>query len=149
MDYPQIGVVKLAPLQESVLLGGSFVSFPLLTSQAIPLKSRGKVFSGCIRIVMLCGSESWTLTTADVQRLQRNERAMIRWICKVKIRDKISPDSLLNKLHLKNLDITLQTNHLRWFGHVCRSDDWIKKCTQHEVASKREHGRPRKTWHVC
>ena len=113
MDYPQIGVVRLAPLQESVLLGGSFVSFPLLTNQVIPLKSRGKGLSVCIRIVMLCGSESWTLTIADVQRLQRNEGAMISWICKVKIRDKISSGSLLNKLHLKNLDITLQTHHLR------------------------------------
>ena len=74
---------------------------------------------------MFCGSECWTLGTTDVQRLQRNELAMIRWICKVKIRDK--SDSLLNKLCLKNLDITLRTNYLRWFGYVCRSDGWIKK----------------------
>ena len=94
---------------------------------------------------MLYGSECWTLTTADVQRLQRNECAMIRWICKVKIRDKIPCDSLLNKLCLKKLGITLRIKHLRWFGHVCHIDDWIKKCTQHEVASKRECGRLRKT----
>ena len=45
--------------------------------------------------------------------------------------------------------MTLQTSRLRWFGHVCRSDDWIKKCTQHEVAGKQECGRPRKTWQQC
>ena len=33
--------------------------------------------------------------TADVQRLQHNECAMIHWICKVKISDKISCNSLL------------------------------------------------------
>ena len=110
---------------------------PLLTNQTIPLESRGKVYNSCIRRVLLYGSECWAVTTTDVQRLQRNERAMVRWICKVKIRDKISSDSLLNKLCLKNLAITLRTNRLRWFGHVCRSDDWIKKCTQHEVAGKR------------
>ena len=63
---------------------------------------------------MLYDSECWALTTAEVQRLQQNEHAMIRWICKVKISDisdKISSDCLLNKLCLKNLDITLQTNH--------------------------------------
>ena len=98
---------------------------------------------------MLYGSECWALTTADGQRLQRNERAMIRWICKVKIRDKISSNKLLNKLCLGNLDITLRTTRLRWFGHVCRSDSWIKKCTQHEVAGKRERGGPRKTWQQC
>ena len=122
---------------------------PLLTYQAIPLKSRGKVYNSCIRSVMLYGSECWALTTADVLRLQRNERAMVRWICKVKIRDKISSDSLLNKLCLKNPDITLWIKCLRWFGHVCRSNSWIKKYTQHEVAGKRERSRPRKTWQQC
>ena len=52
---------------------------PLLTTQAISLKSRDKVYNSCIRSVMLYGSECWALT-ADVQRLQRNERAMIRWM---------------------------------------------------------------------
>ena len=33
---------------------------------------------------------------------------MINWIGKVKIRDKISSDSLMKELCLKNLDITLQ-----------------------------------------
>ena len=73
-----------------------------------------------------------------MSRLQRNERAIIRWICEVKIRGKISSDSLLNKLCLKNLYITLRTNRLGWFGHVCRNDGWIKKCTQHEVAGEQE-----------
>ena len=98
---------------------------------------------------MLYGSECCALTSVDVQRLQRNEPARIRWICKVKIRDKISSDSLLNKLCLKNLDITLRTNRLCCFGHVCRSDGWIKKCTQHEVAGNGERGRPRKIWQQC
>ena len=71
---------------------------PLLTNQAIPLKSRGKVYNSCIRNVMLYGRECWALTTDDFQRLQRNERAMIRRIYKVKIRDKILPNGLLNKL---------------------------------------------------
>ena len=57
---------------------------------------------------MLYGSKCWALTIADVQILQQNERAMIRWICKVKIRDKISTNSLLNKICFKNLDVTLK-----------------------------------------
>ena len=56
----------------------------------------------------------------------------------------LSSDSLLNTLCLKNLDITLRTNLLRWFGHV-----WILKCTQHEVAGRQERGRPRNTWQQC
>ena len=62
---------------------------PLLTNQAIRLKIRGKVYNSCIRSVMMYGSECWALTTADVQRRHGNEHAMICWICKVKIRNKI------------------------------------------------------------
>ena len=102
-----------------------------------------------MRSEILYGSKCWALKTADVQRLRRNERAIIYWICKVKIRDKISFDSLLNKLCLKNLDITLRKNRLLRFGHVCHSDSWIQKCTQYEVDGKRERGPPRKTWQQC
>ena len=79
----------------------------LITNQAIFLKSRGKVYNGCIDSVILYDSECWVATTTDVQRLQRNEHTMIRRICKVKISDKLSSKNLLNKLCLKNLDITL------------------------------------------
>ena len=41
----------------------------LLTNQAIPLKSRGKVYNSYIHSVMWYGSEYWTLITADAQRL--------------------------------------------------------------------------------
>ena len=61
---------------------------------------------------------------------------MVRWISKVKIRDKISSDSFLNEIYLKNLDITLQANRLHCFDHVCGSDGWIKKRPQHEAAGK-------------
>ena len=82
---------------------------PLLTYQAIPFKSRGKVYNSNIRSVLLYGSECWVLTTADVERPHQNEHTMICWIYKVKTSDKISSDSLLNKLGLKDLDKTLQT----------------------------------------
>ena len=67
---------------------------PLSTNQAISLKSRGKVYYSCVHSVILYGSECWALTTADVPRLQQNEWAIICWIRKVKVRDKISSDSL-------------------------------------------------------
>ena len=156
------------------------------------MKSRGKVYSTCIPSVILYGSECWAVTTVDAQRLQRNERAMIHWICKVKISaqkmkfsikdlfskcdqirrkqqiwshllkkslkgklhflcsgNKISSDILLNKLCLKNINIMLRTNRLRWVGHVCRSEGFIKKCTQHGVAGKQERDRPGKICRQC
>ena len=57
------------------------------------------------------------LPTADVQRLEWNERAMIRWTGKVNINDKISSDSLLNKLCLIFIsyrDVMLKRNEFSW-----------------------------------
>ena len=49
-----------------------------------PLLSQGHVYSSCVRNVMLYASETWPLTSPDLQRLQRNDRAMIGQICYVK-----------------------------------------------------------------
>ena len=38
---------------------------------------------------MLHGSETWAPNASDLQRLCRNDRAMIRWICGAKLADKI------------------------------------------------------------
>ena len=42
-----------------------------------------------------------------LNRLRRNEHAMIRWICNVKAKDEVSSDSLLTKLGIQDLDVVL------------------------------------------
>ena len=39
------------------------------------------VYSTCVRSVMLHAAETWTMTVDTLNRLRRNDRAMIRWIC--------------------------------------------------------------------
>ena len=85
----------------------------LLTNQEIPLKSRGKVYSSCIPSVILYGSECWALTTVDAQRLQRNERAMIHWICKVKI----SAQKMKFSMKDYSVNATKSAGNSR-FGHI-------------------------------
>ena len=70
---------------------------------------------------MLHAAESWAMTVAILNRLRRNDRAMIRWICNVKAKDEVSSDSLLSKLGIQDLDMVLRTSRMRWFGHVERS----------------------------
>ena len=55
---------------------------PVLTSRHLSYKTRGHVYSSCVRSAMLHSSEPWPLTKTNLQRLQRNDRAMIRQICK-------------------------------------------------------------------
>ena len=76
---------------------------------------------------MLHASETWPLTKTNLQRLQRNDRDMIRQICSNKPEDvaTVRPSELLAKLELEDLDLILRERRLRWFGHVERSSGAI------------------------
>ena len=49
---------------------------PVLSSHHLSFKIRGCVYSLCFRNKMLHVSEIWPLTRPDLQRLQRNDRAI-------------------------------------------------------------------------
>ena len=69
---------------------------------------------------MLHAAETWAMKADTLNRLRRNDRAMIRWICNVKAKDEVSSDSLLTKLGIQDLDVVLRTgeNEMVW---TCRA----------------------------
>ena len=50
----------------------------LLTNRNLPLLTRGRVYSTCVRSVMLHAAETWAMTAATINQMRRNDRAMIR-----------------------------------------------------------------------
>ena len=121
---------------------------PVLTSRHLSYKTRGHVYSSCMRSAMLHASETWPLTETNLQRLQRNDRAMIRQICSIKPEDvaRVRSSVLLAKLHLEDLDLILRERRLRWFGHVARSSGAIRTAYDMQIDGKRGAGRPKQTW---
>ena len=97
-------------------------------------------------IVMLHAAETWAMKVDKLNRLRRNDRAMIRWICNVKAKDEVSSDSLLTKLGIQDLDVVLCTGRMRWFGHVEHSSGWISEVRKLNVVAQKRSGRPRKSW---
>ncbi|MEW8547074.1 MAG: hypothetical protein AB2693_26460 [Candidatus Thiodiazotropha sp.] len=91
---------------------------------------------------MLHAAETWAITVATLNRLRRNDRAMIRWMCNVKAKDEVSSDSLLSKLGMQDMDVVLSTSRMRWFGHVEHSTSWIAKVRKLEVDAQKKPGRP-------
>ena len=111
---------------------------PLLTNKDVSLIMRGRLYSSCVRSSMLHGSETWPVRKENVVALQQAEMRMVRWMCGVKLKDR-----------LPNKVLVLQQNRLRWYGHVLRKDDnWVKKCMEYEVEGPRPRGRPKRTC-VC
>jgi len=80
--------------------------------------------------------------------LQQAEMRMVRWMCGVKLQDRIPSKGLSERLGLHDIISVLQRNMLRWYGHMLRKEDndWVKKCMEYEVEGVRPRGRPKKTW---
>ena len=79
-----------------------------------------------MRSAWLYGSKNCAPTVAVLQRLQRNDRSMIRRICGVKPKDRSSSSVFLTKLKIPDIGTLLQSLRLRWYGHVRRSFMCIK-----------------------
>ena len=87
---------------------------PVLSSHHLSFKTRGRVYSSCVRSPMPHTSETWPLTKPNLQRLQRNSRAMIRQICNVRPQDVVTTRSneLLAQLGIEDLDLILKERRL-------------------------------------
>ena len=97
---------------------------------------------------MLHASETWPLTKTNLQRLQRNDRAMIRQICSIKPEDvaTVRSSELLAGLELEDLDLILRERRLHWFGHVECSSGAIRTACDIQIDGRRGAGRPKLSW---
>ena len=43
---------------------------------------------------------------------------MVRWMCGVKLKDRVSNKELRERLGIVDITSLLQQNRLRWYGHV-------------------------------
>ena len=97
--------------------------------------------------VMVYGSETWAMKVEDMERLQRTERMMVRWMCGVTLKDRNSSKELLSRLKIESVLDVVGRGRLRWFGHVERKheDDWVSACRNLVVEGNRGRGRGKKT----
>ena len=121
---------------------------PVLPSSHLSFKTRGRVYSSCVQSAMLHASETWPVTKPNLQRLQQNDRAMIRQICNVRPQNVVATRSneLLARLGIEDLDLNLKERRLCWYGHVERSNGAVKTAFHIQVEGKRGPGRPKMTW---
>ena len=121
---------------------------PVLSSRHLSFKTSGRVYSSCVRSAMLHASETWPLTKPNLQRLQGNDRAMIRQICNVRPQDIVTTRSneLLVRLGIEDLDLILKERRLRWYGHMEHSNGAVKTAFDIQVDGKRGPERPKMTW---
>ena len=139
------GPITTAPLtrsEKNVL----YTFFCTYTTPFVSLIMRGKLHSSvqtaCVRSSMLHGSETWPVRKENVVALQRAEMRLVRWMCGVKLKDRLPSKELSERLGIDDIAFVLQQNRLRWYGHVLRQkdDDWVQKCMEYEVEGPRPRG---------
>ena len=88
---------------------------------------------------MVYGSKTWAMKAEDMQRPERTERMMIRWMCGVRVSDKKASVELLSRLDIECVLVVVRRGRLSWFGHVERKqpDDWVSAC-RHIVVERAE-----------
>ena len=106
--------------------------------------------SGVFNMCEKCdAAETMAMKVDTLNRLRRNDRAMICWICIVKAKDEVSSDSLLSKLGIQDLDVVHLTSRIRWFGHIGRSTGWIAEVCKLNVVARRDMVSQRKHGMKC
>ena len=100
---------------------------------------------------MLHASETWPITVTDSARLVTADNAMVRWMCKRKIADRVRMSEMHRILGIKDLESMMRTGRLRWYGHLERqpNDVWPNAVRQMDVDGRAPRGRPRKRWSDC
>ena len=117
------GGCELATIARTRAAWGNFRELlPLLTSTTISLARRGKLYHSCVRGTLLYASECWPLWREEEQLLLRSERAMLRWMLKIKAEDNISLSAMYERLNLAPLESKLRLDRLRLYGNEQRSD---------------------------
>ena len=63
------------------MLGGKFRDLRgLLTASGALLKVKGKIYRARVQSLLVYGSETWPMKEDDMQRLERTENSMVRWM---------------------------------------------------------------------
>jgi hypothetical protein len=114
----------------------------VLKDRGASLRLEGKFYNACVQKALLHGTETWPMKMEDAQRLERAEKAMVRWMCGVSLKDRCKSEVLLKRLGIESVTDVMRRGRLRWYGHVERKndEDWTSKCRYIEVEGKRRKG---------
>jgi len=101
---------------------------PLLINRDISLLRRGRLHSSCVQSSMVHGSETWPVRKENEMALQSAEMRMVRWMCNIKVKDRVPSKESRERLGIDDIILILQQNRLRQYhryGHVLQKKSLI------------------------
>ena len=115
----------------------------------LPICLKKKIVEQIIIPIMTYGSETWSLTKSQENKMLVALRSMERKILGVTWRDRKSNNWIRERTKIRDIIVTVKSNKWRWAGHVCRqeAERWTRKTTEWRPwYGKRDRGRPKTRW---
>ncbi|XP_063340855.1 uncharacterized protein LOC134635401 [Pelmatolapia mariae] len=120
----------------------------VLCDRRMPDRLKGKIYKAVVRPVALYGSACWPALTTHEQALNTMEMRMLRWSLGITRRDRVTNKDIRKRLGVAPIKEKMLKSHLRWYGHVIRSDEnsVAKTAMMIDPEGCRPQGRPKKRW---
>ena len=122
---------------------------PVICDRRMPIKLKTKLYKTIIRPVLLYGAETWTPRVKEIRLIQKTEMRMLRWIMGVTLHDKKRNEDIRRQLGVADIAEKVRETRLRWYGHVQRSEQYIKRAMEEKVTGSRSRGRQKLRWRDC
>ncbi|CAF3715602.1 unnamed protein product [Rotaria socialis] len=88
--------------------------------KTVSIQAKLRIFRACVLPVLLYGSEIWSTTAAQEQRLNTFYLKCLRTIIGINLDDRMPNEQLLQLTGQPHLSNILSRNRLRWLGHANR-----------------------------
>ena len=124
----------------------------------LTLRTKLRVYSACVRSVLLYGSETWTLLKSDANSLRAFDIQCQRKLLGVRWYHRVTNREVMRRADLEDITITIRVRQHSLFGHIRRMDVEAPAHRALRLAVllragwrpgptwRRRRGRPRRTW---
>ncbi|KAI5634899.1 hypothetical protein NE865_12382 [Phthorimaea operculella] len=118
----------------------------LLTSK-ISKNVKKRLVKTYIWSIALYGSETWTMTQRDRERLEAFEMWCWRRMEKISWTEKRTNEEVLRRVDEKRALLrTIENRRGKMIGHLIRHDHFLKNIVEGKVEGRRRRGRPRRNY---
>ena len=96
----------------------------------LPLCLKRKAFNQCILPVLTYGSETWSLTMRQANKLRVVQRKMERQMLGITLRDRKTSQWIRQQTRITDLIEYAKRSKWRWAGHIarCQDDTYLPYC---------------------
>ena len=117
-------------------------------NKSLAIKIKIQLYEALVMSTLLYGAETWSMTVANMKRLEAAHHRWQRKILGIVWRDKITNLEVRRRTGMDKLEDIIRKRRLQWLGHVHRMEQGRipKQTLNWSPPGKRKRGRPRMNW---